>query len=400
MNKLLKTFFPIYISMVLATVYNVVNVGIFAKNLDKPSVAALGFAASLMFLMQGLALGLASGFLSKISRDNTKSAAPSAIITIVFSGIISALTLLFLEKIVTLLNAEGEIFDLTLKYLRVSVAGFVILALYRLFESWLYALGKAKSVVWLSALMLVLQTSLTYLFVAVLELGVTGGALANVASFFVCGLVALIYILKTQPKFLVFKQKFDVSLLKASLPLSFMQFFKGMGLVLVQMSVGKMGADASSAFAVCQKISHLATDGAVALNSTSIKFFSDKKSKPKLPILLAIIFSISIGLVLFFGAAPLSKLIFNSKAELSLIKKYFYALSPFFPALLLMVVLRAKVFVSGHPYLAMTEGIVEFFVRVVLLLFIKDFAFIPLIFGISWTAGLVYLIAVKKDRIT
>ncbi len=404
MKKLLPTFFPIYISSVLATVYNVVNVGIFAKTLEKSAVAALGVSASLMFLMQGLALGLSSGFLSKISKNNTKSAAPSFIITTVFSVIISTLTLLFLSEIVTFLNAEGKIFDFSLKYLRVSVAGFVILALYRLFESWLYAIGKARCVIWLSALMLVLQTSLTYLLVAVFDFGVTGGAVANVASFFVCGVVALIYILKTQPSFLVFGQKFDKSLLKSSLPLSFMQFFKGMGLVLIQMSVGKMGADASSAFAVCQKLSHIATDGAVALNSASIRLFSStpQKNTPtkiKLPIFVGVVFSLTTGIVLFFASAPLSSLVFNSNDNvLPLIKNYFHFISPFFPALLLMVVLRARLFVSGHPYLAMTEGIVEFLTRAGLLLFIKDFKFIPLIFGISWTVGTIFIISLPTSK--
>ncbi len=393
MKQILKTFLPIYISMVFATVYNVINVGIFAKNLDKSSVAALGVAASLMFLMQGLALGLASGFLSKISKNDTKSAAPSLIITTVFSVLISALTLVFLPNIVYLLNADDSIIEYSLKYLRVSVSGFVILALYRLFESWLYAVDKAKTVLYLSTLMLVLQVFLTYLLVAVWQLGVVGGAIANVVSFFVCGLAALIYILKTQPKFLVFKQKISPALLKASLPLSFMQFFKGMGLVAVQISVGRMGADASSAFAVCQKLSHVATDGATALNSTSIK---QPKSK-KLLITIAIIFSLSAGILLILVASPLSRLIFKSDGSaLTLIKKYFYFLCPFLPALLTMVVLRAGLFTSGHPYLAMTEGIVEFAIRIALIFFIKDFKFVPLIFGISWTAGLFYLIAIKK----
>ncbi len=395
MKDILKIFLPIYISSVFATAYNIINVGIFAKNLDKPSVAALGVSASLMFLMQGLALGLASGFLAKISQKDTKSAAPSFTITVVFSVIISALTLLFLPKIVTLLNAEGEIFDYALKYLRISVSGFVILALYRLFESWLYAVGRAKSVLWLSLLMLILQVTLTYLFVAVWGFGVGGGAFANVASFFVCGVVALIYILKTQPSFLNFKQKFDKSLLKASLPLSFMQFFKGIGLVSVQMAVGGMGTDVSSAFAVCQKLSRLATDGAVALNSTSIK----QHKKQKLLITVGIVFSVAMGVFLFFGASLLSSLVFNSKDNiLPLIKKYFQLLSPFFPALLIMVVLRARLIANGHPYLAMTEGIVEFLTRVALLFFVKDFNFVPLIFGISWTVGLLYLIIVNKTK--
>lgn len=396
-KELLKIFLPIYISSVFATAYNIINVGIFAKNLDKPSVAALGVSASLMFLLQGLALGLSSGFIAKISQDNTKSALPSAVITVVFSAIITVLTLLFLPKIVTFLNAEGEIFDYAQKYLRVSVAGFVILALYRLFESWLYALSKAKSVLWLSVLMFVLQTLFTYLFVAVWGFGVTGGAFANVLSFFVCAVVALIYILKSQPSFLDFKQKFDLSLLKASLPLSFMQFFKGLGLVLIQMKVGALGADVSSAFAVCHKLSHLATDGGTALNSASIRTLSKQKVKIKQPILLGVIFSLITGGVLFFGAPLLSTLIFSSKDNiLSLIKQYFYIISPFFPALLIMVVLRSRLIVTSHPYLAMTEGIVEFSVRVIFLLFIKDFALVPLAFGVSWTVGLVYLIAIKK----
>ncbi len=396
-KELLKIFLPIYTSSVFATAYNIINVGIFAKHLDKASIAALGVSASLMFLLQGLALGLSSGFIAKISQKNTKSALPSAVITVVFSVMITALTLLFLPKIVTFLNADGEIFDYAQKYLRVSVSGFVILALYRLFESWLYALLKAKCVLWLSALMFVLQTLFTYLFVAVWDFGVTGGAFANVLSFFVCGAAALIYILKSQPSFFDFKQKFDLSLLKASLPLSFMQFFKGVGLVLIQMQVGALGTDASSAFAVCQKLSHLATDGAVALNSASLRTLSKQKPKIKRSVTVGVVFSLISGALLFFGSASLSALIFKSEDNiLSLIKQYFYIISPFFPALLIMVVLRARLIVAGHPYLAMTEGIVELLVRVVFLFFIKDFARVPLAFGVSWTMGLVYLIAIKK----
>lgn len=393
MKQLLKTFLPIYFSLVFATAYNVINVGIFAKNLDKPSVAALGVAASLMFLMQGLALGLSSGFLSKISKDDTKSAAPSLIITTVFSIVISVLTLVFLPQIVRVLNADANIIEYSLKYLRVSVSGFVVLALYRLFECWMYALEKAKTVLYFSALMLVLQVALTYLLVAVFDFGVAGGAYANVISFFVCGLVALIYILKTQAGFLVFKQKINPVLLKASLPMSFMQFFKGVGLVAVQIAVGKMGSDPSSAFAICNKLSHIATDGATALNSTAIK---NPKTKRYL-IIIALMFSALSGLLLVVGTPYLARILFESESQL--IKKYFYFFCPFLPALLTMVVLRARTFTSGHPYLAMTEGIIEFVTRILLVLFVKDFKFVPLIFGISWTVGSGYLKVIENKFI-
>jgi len=386
MKELLKTFLPIYFASVSATAYNVVTVAIVSKSLGTEAVAATGVAATVMFLLQGLALGLASGFLSKISKDNTKPAAHSLAITLVFSLILSALTLLFLPQITAFLKGGEQ----TQVYLRVSVSGFLVLALYRLFESWLYALGKAKIVLWLSVLMLLSQVSLTYLFVAVWGLGVGGGALANVASFLLCGVASLVYVLKTQPHFLVSKQKFDKGLLKASLPLSFMQFFKGVGLVAVQTSVGMLGTEAQSAFTVCHKLSHLATDGATALNSTAIK---NAKSKRQL-IIVAVVFSCASGLLLALGAPALSRLLF--KKDSALIGRYFYSLCPFLPALLLMVVFRARLVATAHPYLAMTEGIAELAVRLILVFFVKDFSFVPLIFGISWTAGLLYLVAVKK----
>jgi len=392
---------PIYLSSLFATAYNVINVIIVAKHLSKDAVAAIGIASTVMFLLQGLTLGLCSGFLSKISKDK-RMASHSLVITLIFSAVFTALTLLFLPKILTFLKAKGEIFTLAKKYLLVSVAGFFALSLYRLFESWLYSVGKSKAVIALGALMAVLQSGLTFLFVAVFDFKIIGAAVAGAASFFVCGLAAFIYFLKTEPSFVKIQKRVEFSLLKDSLPIALMQFFKGAGLVAVQMAVGKLGADAMAAFAVCQKISHVATDGATALNSASIRVFSVKKqAKTKSAVTVAVVFSAAVGIILLLCAPPLSRFIFNKDGEvLALIKRYFYIITPFFSMLCSAVILRARLIANSHPYLAMTEGIVEFAVRAVLVFFAKDFLMIPTVFGISWTAGLLYLVAVKKDRIT
>ncbi len=397
-KQLLKTASPIYLSSVFATAYNVINIGIIAKNMSKSAVAAVGISATLMFLMQGLSLGLSSGFLAKISRDKT-FVTSSLIITILFSAVISALTFMFLPKIVSLLNAKDKVFELTLKYLRVSVGGFIFLSLYRLFESWLYALGKSVVSMWFSLGLSVLQVALT--FTLVKGFGISGAAFANIISFAVCGGAMFFYIRHRHksffPKHFKFKKQKFKNALKGSLPLSLMQLFKGLGLVSVQMSVGAMGKDALAAFAACQKVSHISTDGAVAISNASIRLFSKEKNQsPKPAVFVGVLFSVITGLLLFLGASPLSKIIFNSdKNILKLVKDYFLIISPFFSVLYTMVILRARFVAKGHPYVALTEGVLEFITRVSLLLFITEFKYTALIFGLSWTVGLLF-VAIKK----
>ncbi len=132
-KALVKLSGPMIISMILMSLYNIVN-AIWVAGLGGNALAAVGFVTPLYLILVGLNNGLGAGAASAISRyigaNNKKSANNAAMHTLVLtmgiSLILTVVLLVFLEPILILFGA-GSTLDLAIQYAQVIILGTILM---------------------------------------------------------------------------------------------------------------------------------------------------------------------------------------------------------------------------------------------------------------------------------
>lgn len=122
--------FPTIISMLLTSVYNLVDT-FFVGQIDTQSTAAVGIVFSVMFFIQAFSFFFGNGSGNYISRqlgaqkveDAETMASTGLFYTLVFSVGIMLAGLLFLEPISILLGSTPTILPYTCQYLGISLLG-------------------------------------------------------------------------------------------------------------------------------------------------------------------------------------------------------------------------------------------------------------------------------------
>ncbi len=170
-------------------------------NLGALQSAAIGLVASSTWIIGGLISSISSGFAVQISqavgegnKKNTKIIFnQSLIVCILFSILIASLAGAISFKIPVWLGAEQEICkDASMYFLIFSLSTPFFQIVY-LFSSSLQATGSMKIVGILNILMCVLDVIFNYLFIYILNLGVTGAALGTCASAATCAALFLYF---------------------------------------------------------------------------------------------------------------------------------------------------------------------------------------------------------------
>ena len=115
---------------------------------------------------------------------------------VIFSIILSLLCIIFAVPILTLLQVDKSILNMTTQYLRIIFIGLVFTFLYNFFSSTLRALGDSNSPLYFLIASAVLNIFGDLFFVVVLKAGSNGCAVSTVISEALCCLLCIIYIQK------------------------------------------------------------------------------------------------------------------------------------------------------------------------------------------------------------
>ena len=209
-KQLLIFFFPILFGTFFQQLYNTADAIIVGNFVGKEALASVGGSASTIInLLVGFFVGLSSGATVIISQyygaDNRRRVSDSvhtAIALAIAGGIvIMLLGLVSARFALTAMGTPDDILSLSLTYMKIYYLGTIPSMIYNMGSGILRAVGDPKRPLYFLIASCLVNIVLDLLFVAVLDMGVAGAAIATIASQFFSAILTLIALLRTQDSY-------------------------------------------------------------------------------------------------------------------------------------------------------------------------------------------------------
>ena len=286
-KQLLIFFFPILFGTFFQQLYNTADAIIVGNFVGKEALASVGGSASTIInLLVGFFVGLSSGATVIISqyygadnrrrvRDSVHTAIALAIaggVVIMLLGLVSA------RFALTAMGTPDDILSLSLTYMKIYYLGTIPSMIYNMGSGILRAVGDSKRPLYFLIASCLVNIVLDLLFVAVLDMGVAGAAIATIASQFFSAILTLIALLRTQDSYrlIVSKIRFHRDLLfdiiKIGLPAGLQSAMYSISNLLIQSSINSFGSTVVAGSAAAGNIENFVYQAMNAFYQTNLTF--------------------------------------------------------------------------------------------------------------------------------
>ncbi len=201
-SKLLIAFaVPCVISMLINSVYNIVDQIFIGKGVGTLGNAATNVIFPLVIIFNALAgligNGAAANLSLKLGEGDKKSASKSIgqtiILTVLVSIIFSVLAFVFLPKLVYLFGCTESVYKYAVDYGKIIILGAPFMIIYSSFSSIIRADGSPKYSMIMLVVGAIINIILDPIFIFGFNMGVSGGAIATVIGQFVSFVIAILY---------------------------------------------------------------------------------------------------------------------------------------------------------------------------------------------------------------
>lgn len=407
---------PMLLGLLFQQFYNLVDTALVGKLLGKTALAGVGSTGSLNFLIIGFCTGVCNGFAIPVAQQfgaKDESGMRRFIwnavrLAAVLAIVITALVVALCNPILRLMDTPDSIFDYSYTYIVIIFAGIPTIFLYNMTAAIIRALGDSKSPVIFLGLASVLNIGLDYLFMAPLNFGVAGAALATVIAQSVSGIACLFYMKKRFPVLASSKEerKFDRkrcgTLLSAGLPMGLQYSVTAIGSIIIQRAVnGFDNENVNAGVTAAQRINQFfyipydalgATMATFAGQNTGAKQYERLKKGMWDAALIGVIYSLVACAVQYFVVRDLV-LLFTDESETEVIDyayRFVLASGLAGPLLVFVNVVRFSIQGMGFSALAILSGVFEMLARA-----IAGLALTPVLgfFGICLANPLAWLFA-------
>ena len=379
---------PLLIGNVFQQLYSMVDTIIVGRFVGVEALAAVGSTGSMFFLVNGMILGLTSGFGVLVAqkfgaKDDVaikKAVASNIILTLVLTVFITIIALLVKNPLLRMMNTPDNIFDDASTYITVIFAGIITQALYNMAAGILRALGDSKTPLYFLMVSSIVNVILDLVFIINFKMGVAGAAYAtNIAQGF-SAVLCLIYSYKKFQVLRLKKEDFKVELsyyikhLKVGVPMGLQFSVTAVGIIIVQSAINVFGSTVIASYTASSKVLQLVMQPATSFGVTIANDagqnlgagrFDRIKSGMKIMNKVSIITSLLAGLVLIFlGKYFVRLFIENPTAEIFTYSQLVFNYSAvFFIPLGFIFVYRNVLQGMGESFMPMMAGVLELIAR-------------------------------------
>ena len=204
LDKVLLFAIPLALTSMLQQLFNAADVAVVGKFASAHAMAAVGSNAPVVSLLVNTFVGLSIGANVVIARnigaknaEKAKQAVHTAMALALISGIVVAvLGNLVAKPIISLLGVPEEVFDYSLKYLRIYFTGMPFIMLYNFEAAVFRSNGNTRTPLICLIIGGVLNVAANLFFVLVLGMDVDGVAIATVLANMVSSMLELFFLLK------------------------------------------------------------------------------------------------------------------------------------------------------------------------------------------------------------
>ena len=206
-SKLLLTFsIPCVISMLINSVYNIVDQVFIGKGVGTLGNAATNVIFPLVIMFNAIAgligNGAAANLSLKLGEGDKKSAAKSIgssiTLTLIVSLVVSIIAYIMLPKLVYFFGCTESVYKFAVDYGRIVIIGAPFMIMYSSMSSIIRADGSPAYSMVMLVVGAIINIILDPIFIFIFRLGVSGGAIATVIGQVVSFIIAFAYLFKVK----------------------------------------------------------------------------------------------------------------------------------------------------------------------------------------------------------
>lgn len=206
-NKLLISFaIPCVISMLINSVYNIVDQIFIGKGVGTLGNAATNVIFPLVIIFNAVAGLIGNGAAANLSlklgegkkEEGGKIVGSAVTVSIIFSLVLSVIAYFFLPKLVYMFGCTKNVYQYAIDYGRIIILGAPFMIIYSALSQLIRADGSPKYSMVLLVVGAILNIILDPIFIFTFNMGVKGGAIATVIGQIVSFVMAILYLKKVK----------------------------------------------------------------------------------------------------------------------------------------------------------------------------------------------------------
>lgn len=254
-KRIIEFAFPMLIGNIAQQLYNTADSIIVGKYVGDNALAAVGSASPILHLLLVLFVGIAVGASIMVSqyfgaKDREKLSHTIGIcitLTAITSVLIMIIGPILTRPLLRLLNTPDSIFDWSASYLTIFFVGIAGFAYYNILAGILRGLGDSLSALVFLLISTALNVGLDIYFVARLNMGVQGVALATIIAQSISAVLCTMKLVKMKSsydlnwKMLKLHKEYTLRLIKLGLPSGLTQAIFSLAMVVVQSLTNSFG---------------------------------------------------------------------------------------------------------------------------------------------------------------
>lgn len=262
---------PLLIGNIFQQLYSMVDTIIVGRFVGVNALAALGACNSLFFLVNGLVLGLTSGFAvlvaqkfgAKDEKGVKKAVASNITLTLVLTVIITIIALLAVKPLLNMMNTPENIYEDARVYITLIYAGIITQTGYNMAAGILRALGDSKTPLYFLIVASILNVILDLVFIINFNMGVAGAAYATNIAQGVSAVLCFIYsykkfkILRLKKEDFKVEKEYYTTHLKVAIPMSMQFSITAVGIIIIQSAINTFGSVVIASYTAASKVLQL-----------------------------------------------------------------------------------------------------------------------------------------------
>ena len=266
--KLLKFMLPVLFAMFLQAMYGAVDLLIVGQFSTTADVSGVATGSQIVMTLTNLIVSFSMGITVAVGQKTGQKRPEEAAQTIGTGLLIFALTGAAFTVITVpgaaglaaVMQAPEEAFDVTVSYIRICGAGFLIITAYNLLGSIFRGLGDSKTPLIAVGIACAFNIAGDLLFVAVLGMGAVGAALATVIAQLISVIISFIIICRTKLPFefhrsnLKMKKLYAFTIFRIGAPIALQDLLVGISFLVMTAIVNQIGVTASAGVGVASKV--------------------------------------------------------------------------------------------------------------------------------------------------
>lgn len=268
---LLKLSIPAIIAQLINILYNLADTAFVGMLNNTTALGAVSIAFPLTTILSAIGLMFGVGSASYIARclgENRKDEADRATTISFFSVIIVGIIftifgLIYLEPILKVLGATPTIMPYAISYSKIIIIGCVFIMLNMTLNNMIRAEGNARFSMFAICLGAIINTILDPIFILVLDMGVTGAAIATIIGQVLATIFLVQYFIrgksyiKIDVKLFSFSKKIYTQIMKIGIPIFLTQFLTSMSMGLLNTAAAPYGDTAVAAVGITLRITSI-----------------------------------------------------------------------------------------------------------------------------------------------